>query len=572
MSLVNNLPSGAVLLNLERSQAREATATSRLSSGLRINTSADDPSGLAISQELQAQVNGFDQATQNVQNANSALSVADGALSTVADLLQRIRSLAVEAANDVSSTDDRNDLQTETAQLLLEINRIAQNTTFNGTALLDGSHAGFQAAVPASLLITSNAALASAAVATSSSVGTAPAIVNGNLSSPAVPANVATGESPTGWTLGPGAFFFKGTIDTPADPIPPDGDAVIRLGFGEAASQTVSDFSPGTYRLTYVAAADRAGFGSQPLEILVDGSVAGTSVLPAGAGYSEYTTTFTVTTPGTHTITFRALSVGDQYALFTDVSLSAAPTTVPVGSSSSLLITSAVAANANFQTTGPGTAGLGGVGTTDGTIAVQVINTGTSIAAQERFFDSATGLASVSPILLAPNSTSALFDNVAITLGNFTAPDTGAESYLKVEQAEAAYSEGTAFSVQAAANEGATISVAIAAANTNVLRISNVNLATSLGAEDTIGQIDFALASVLAQRASLGALLVRLEETATVNQVSAVNLQVAESSLTDVDVPAETTVFTQRQVLSSVGFAVLAQTNALNDSVLQLFR
>jgi flagellin len=161
LSIANNLLANAVQYNLDKNQSALQTSVTRLSSGLRINTAADDPSGLAIATNLQTQVDGFQQAVQNVQNANNAAQVADGALSTTTDILQRIRSLAVEASSDISSTADRQNLQSEVSQLLLEVNRISQDTSFNGQALLDGSHAGFQAEINASLAITANAALAS---------------------------------------------------------------------------------------------------------------------------------------------------------------------------------------------------------------------------------------------------------------------------------------------------------------------------------------------------------------------------------------------------------------------------
>ena len=107
LSIANNLLANSVSLNLNRNQAALGTAVTDLSSGLRINTAADDPSGLAIAESLQAQVNGFDQGAQNVQDATNAAQVAEGALQTTTDILQRIRTLAVEGASDITSTDDR---------------------------------------------------------------------------------------------------------------------------------------------------------------------------------------------------------------------------------------------------------------------------------------------------------------------------------------------------------------------------------------------------------------------------------------------------------------------------------
>src|ERR1700738_1386467 len=158
--IANNLLANQVSLNLNRNQGSLGVPVQRLSSGLRINTAADDPSGLAIAESLQAQVNGFDQGARNVQDATNAAQVAEGALQTTTDILQRIRTLAVEGASAITSAADRKNLQSEVQQLLLEVNRISQNTNFNGQALLDGSHAGFQQQVDVHAVITSNASLA----------------------------------------------------------------------------------------------------------------------------------------------------------------------------------------------------------------------------------------------------------------------------------------------------------------------------------------------------------------------------------------------------------------------------
>ena len=164
ISLANNLLANSVALNLNKNQDALASSVSKLSSGLRINTAADDPSGLAIAEQLQSQVNGFDQAVSNVQDATNAATVADGALQTTTDILQRIRSLAVEASSDTNTAADKTNLQTEVTQLLQEVNTISENTNFNGSALLDGCHSGFQPQVAAFTTITANASLAASAV------------------------------------------------------------------------------------------------------------------------------------------------------------------------------------------------------------------------------------------------------------------------------------------------------------------------------------------------------------------------------------------------------------------------
>ena len=161
LSIANNLLANQVQYNLNKNQSALQNVVTQLSSGLRINSAQDDPSGNAIATNLQTQVDAFQQASQNVQDANNAAQVAEGALSTESDILQRIRSLAVEASSSIDSPSDTQNLQSEISQLLLEVNRISQNTNFNGQALLDGSHAGFQPYVHATDTITSNAVLAS---------------------------------------------------------------------------------------------------------------------------------------------------------------------------------------------------------------------------------------------------------------------------------------------------------------------------------------------------------------------------------------------------------------------------
>jgi flagellin len=450
LSIANNLLSNSVQLNLNKNQSALQTSVTRLSSGLRINTAADDPSGLAIAEKLQSQVNGFDQAVRNVQDANNAATVAEGALQTTTDILQRIRTLSVEAASDITSPSDKQNLQVEVTQLLLEINRISQNTQFNGLALLDGSHAGFQPQQRAFVAVQSNAALASA---------------------------------------GP-----VGTITLALD----------TAGLAAITAPNVSNVNTG---------------------LLVASAV--------GAG-SNFGTTIGTTANGL--------------------------------------------AGVQGFTAAAGTAGY----TVDGTILLQVINTGASVAVQETFFNSTDITAnpiSVAGHLLSANSVSGLFDNVQVTIGNFTTADVGTTSYIKISQNIAALSNpnNPAFNFQSGAVEGATIQLGIAATNTQTLRVSNINVLLSaasnpsLGAEDAIGQIDNALQNLLTERANLGAVIVRLNEDENNDNIASVNLQASESAIRDLNVGQETTSFNRLQILVQVGTAVLSQSNSNAQSVLRLF-
>lgn len=125
--------------NLNKSQSALATAMQRLSSGLRINSSADDAAGFAISTRMTTQINGLDTAARNANDAVSLAQTASGALQQITDNLQTIRQLAVQAANATNSDSDRAALDAEVQQRLDEITRVSQQTTFNGRHVLNGS-------------------------------------------------------------------------------------------------------------------------------------------------------------------------------------------------------------------------------------------------------------------------------------------------------------------------------------------------------------------------------------------------------------------------------------------------
>ncbi|RUM49579.1 MAG: flagellin [Marinomonas sp.] len=118
------------------------TAYERLSSGLRINSAADDAAGLQISNRLTSQVNGLNQAVRNANDGISLAQTAEGALDETTSMLQRMRTLAIQSANGSNTDEDRVALQQEIAQLATEINRVAETTTFGGQNLLDGSYSG----------------------------------------------------------------------------------------------------------------------------------------------------------------------------------------------------------------------------------------------------------------------------------------------------------------------------------------------------------------------------------------------------------------------------------------------
>jgi flagellin len=128
--------------NLLRSSGDLATSMQRISTGLRINSAKDDAAGLAIAERMTSQIRGMNQAVRNANDGISLVQTAEGALQEVTNNMQRIRELAVQSANGSNSTTDRAALQTEVTELLAEIDRVATDTEFNGTKLLDGTFTG----------------------------------------------------------------------------------------------------------------------------------------------------------------------------------------------------------------------------------------------------------------------------------------------------------------------------------------------------------------------------------------------------------------------------------------------
>jgi len=141
MRINHNISALNTYRQLSNNNALSGKALEKLSSGLRINRAGDDAAGLAISEKMRGQIRGLDMATKNAQDGISLIQTAEGALNETHSILQRMRELAVQAASDTNTDDDRNALQAEVTALIAEIDRIANTTEFNTQKLLDGSFA-----------------------------------------------------------------------------------------------------------------------------------------------------------------------------------------------------------------------------------------------------------------------------------------------------------------------------------------------------------------------------------------------------------------------------------------------
>ena len=141
MRINNNIMALNTHRQLSINNTNTAKSLEKLSSGYRINRAGDDAAGLAISEKMRAQIRGLNMASKNAQDGISLIQTAEGALTEVHAILQRMRELAVQSANDTNVEIDRNEIQKEINQLTSEINRIGNTTEFNTMKLLNGDRA-----------------------------------------------------------------------------------------------------------------------------------------------------------------------------------------------------------------------------------------------------------------------------------------------------------------------------------------------------------------------------------------------------------------------------------------------
>ena len=140
MATINtNMAANIAANSMTRNERSMSQTMERLSTGIRINSAKDDAAGLAISSKMTSQINGLNQAVRNANDAISMIQVAEGAMGEMTNMMQRMRELAVQSISDSNTSTDRTALDAEFDQLRLEVERIADNTQWNGTNLLDGS-------------------------------------------------------------------------------------------------------------------------------------------------------------------------------------------------------------------------------------------------------------------------------------------------------------------------------------------------------------------------------------------------------------------------------------------------
>ncbi len=502
--------------NLSTSQASLNTSIQRLSSGLRINSAKDDAAGLAISDRMNSQIRGMNQATRNANDGVSMAQTAEGALSSSGDILQRIRELAVQSSNSSNSSSDRKALQTEVTQLTSELNRISNTTEFNGQKLLDGTMgtANFQVGANAGQLISMSGSNFQTNTYGNNSIASdgAAVIATSNAADGAITINGALGTATIETTAA--AAAVAGNPD-------PDGDPLT------------NDATPGT------------------------AAVKGSTAKSIAADINNQTGT-TGVTANARTDVNLAFGGGESYQ-FTLASDNESPVTISfsVGGSASNATDYASAISAiNAQSAKTGVTaqydqkngGLKLSNTTGENIDIKNTKTGgnTTFGVSNYKADGDVLVAGTPDINLAAAN------DTAVANGRVTFDS--ADSFSVTEDTP------TGFATVAAGSASQLKSVA------------SLDITTFDGAQAAIKIADAALSKVNDQRAQYGALQSRFDSAISNLSSTTENLSASRSRIVDTDFASETAKMTRGQILQQAGTSMLAQANSLPNGVLSLLR
>ena len=587
-----------------------AVSLERLSSGLRINRAADDAAGLAIATKLQAQVRGLQQAARNANNAISLVQTAEGALSSVTNILQRLRELAVQAASDDNTDADRKVINNESVQLRDELTRLATTVEFNGLTLLNGSFSGkkFQIGANANQTLTfaiddvratAIGKFATKAVDVGDGIGLPTTNGAGNLTSGEFIVNgtdvLATTDSDdqvsvvaisgaSGATLVASAAngFSLGEFSTAT------GFIVIN---GTSIAVSTIFFSVAGYTGTASVALDFASVVNAQSITNVTARVVGSFViLEAKNGANlELSYTGSLASGGFDLASAFASALGFASAFLGATNVT---TTTYNGQSSAIAkaaavngIKSTTTVNASVQeTTIAGTSAVAAATLSAGDLFINGINIGAItiggndsngvLAAAINAQSSNTGVtASVTSGKLTLTAT----DGRNITINATAAAQTALGNSSDITYTGATGIVRGSFKLTSTANftiGGTTSDIGSIAATTYVATgsLGTLSLLSQALATDAITQLDSAIDAINSSRSSIGAIQSRLNTAIAFLDNAAENQAASESRIRDADFAFETAQFTRAQILVQAATAILAQANAQPQVALQLLQ
>ena len=527
---------GIVSTNLSKS-------TEKLSSGYRINRAADDAAGLAISEKMRSQIRGLTQASTNAEDGISLIQTAEGALNESHSILQRMRELAIQAANGTETDSDRSNVQDEIEQLQDELDRIAETTEFNTMKLLDGSLDGVASTNTSAgpkygqyngtlgAFVTSDVAGVQIITNTSATVGGESAIWNA--AGKVLTLNLANNKTYT----------------------QTDIDDLIKNAKQEDSTATNT---PANVTLKFATGVFTATSGtSLTTATTVAGVKASTSVQFAAANFV-----------GADTIKVTSNKYGKDYNITINLKFDA-----DEGKEQTKVVTEPTYAM-NTATS------LANAVTTAGVYDLSLMS-GKEYTAEdiedllaEAGLNVTVELSGVSGAPDAPNTifvtNSALTAAIVLQGGNGLGDD---NAFLSQNDYDSVNATG-GMKLQVGANEGQTISFNIGDMSAAALGVNgqNVRVDQQDRASESIGAIDKAIEKVSKQRSTLGAIQNRLEHTIANLDTSAENLQTAESRIRDVDMASEMVEYSKNNILSQASQSMLTQANQSTQGVLSLLQ
>lgn len=543
----------------------QAKSMEKLSSGYRINRAGDDAAGLAISEKMRGQIRGLNQASRNAQDGISLIQTAEGALNETHSILQRMRELAVQAASDTNTTDDRAKIQSEIDQLTSEINRIGNTTEFNTMKLLDGSRSVTSRATTSTVrtIATSGSFTANYAEGV-----TGTSMTDNNVFDNGQIVIDAAGEL-AGLAIGTAHdTVITVSLSTAGNSFIVEIDATMTSGVTFSATDTIeftagADFVYDNHGVSFTIGAENfAKFetaGTSEIEINVSAQTdtlsAGKTVTTAN-DWATNTGMITMTSGLSVTLAGNAELEGAREIVI-DVQSSGYTVTVydDAASVGDTLIVDNFTFTAAWTDTTSVTYNAHGIEFT----LVGVTAGATADTAQISFtLDTTTTTAG-----------SAITDNsLTFQIGanenqsmNLSLEDMRAVQ-LGISAATAGVDGEAGFRATAAVTDG-TDATAVEYA---------LDVSTFEAAKAAITSIDNALETVSEERSKLGAVQNRLEHTIANLDTSAENLQSSESRIRDVDMAKEMMEYTKNNILMQAAQSMLAQANQAPQGVLSLLR
>ena len=621
MRINTNIEAMNAQRNLGATASAFATSVERLSSGLRITRAADDAAGLAISEKLQAQVTGLNQAQRNAQDGISMVQTAEGALTEFHAMLQRIRELAVEAANSTLSSDDARSIDTEITALRAEIDRISGATKFNGQRLLTGalsvSQSGGSAAAGTVLGTGHNAVLS--AVDVSGATGNATYTMTsqsggrvtlsdglGHSQQLTLTAIGATGTE----TINFGSLGVKLTVT--GDPAKTAVELATDLGstpstlastiVGSSATdlvtgdilgtpvtlQNVMYYPSGAINAPAPTAVASAGITPGTITFATNpaGHITGTlgaetfagDLAPFVRGHSD-SIVLTGSLGNTITLTYhQSATAGTLADEATDFNGSSVTFTGAEGNATVTAMTSAPATGGGTYTFTSGGANSLTLTGPDGASTAAVSNMGAGGVQTLTFGNISFTLTAGGNGMLATAVVASLLQPTNDTIVVTSSGSAGVPLTLTTTGSSVAY-------FQIGANAGDTLGVSFVDTSTAATGygawngdISAFDSAVTSGtgiiaaAQALITSSDTAIDYISSVRGNLGATENRLQHTVASISVASENLNASESRIKDLDVAAEMVNFTKTQILQQAGTAILAQANSAPQNILTLLR